>query len=317
VSSQFATQAAVNANLTDALAAQAEQAAAQAAAMSNVTETLAAVLGGLSSLQTQLLAPPVCTLPGGVGLLFTGTAWMCNCAAGWSGSSCDVPPSPPPPSPPPSYTSCTGLPDGPVVLSAGGSLFNGTCVDGYVLLAKLSGISTAWHYGSSLWTSYNTLNPTSLAFDRTEAKLSSFNSFPIQSLRLGMVGIPGYETASIQTVNWISLSLDQTYSSMTRLMNDGTRITNLGRAAWNTLIPGFGAGEPNCNAEGINLNDPWSPGIRGQVRLGLFGNNENDCGSDDMAMGFGVTIEGYSYAVGMVCANICDGAQMFGYILGA
>jgi len=65
VITQFATQAAVNANVTDALAAQAtavlaaqaaqaEQAAAQAAAMSNVTGTLAAVLGGLSALQTSV-----------------------------------------------------------------------------------------------------------------------------------------------------------------------------------------------------------------------------------------------------------------------
>jgi len=62
VSTQLAAQAVVNANLTDALAAQAaaalaaqaaqaEQAAAQAAAMSNVTDTLAAVLGGLRALQ--------------------------------------------------------------------------------------------------------------------------------------------------------------------------------------------------------------------------------------------------------------------------
>jgi len=74
---------------------------AQQTAVNAVIASDTALVNSTAALQTQLLAPPVCTLPGGVGLLFTGTAWMCNCAAGWSGGSCDVPPSPPPPSPPP------------------------------------------------------------------------------------------------------------------------------------------------------------------------------------------------------------------------
>jgi hypothetical protein len=64
----------------------------------------------LSALATQLAAqdatiaslqPPVCMPPGGDRLLYNGTAWVCACMpGGWSGTSCDVPPSPPPPSPP-------------------------------------------------------------------------------------------------------------------------------------------------------------------------------------------------------------------------
>jgi hypothetical protein len=94
VSSQFAAQAAVNANVTDALAAalaaQAEQAAAQAAAMSNVTETLAAVLGGLSALQTSVgaLAARMDAVEANTGLLDSLVV--------------SPPPLPPPPLPPPS-----------------------------------------------------------------------------------------------------------------------------------------------------------------------------------------------------------------------
>jgi hypothetical protein len=93
VTTQFAAQAALNANVTDALAAaqaaQAEQASAQAAAMGNVTGTLTAVLGGLSALQTSVgalatrmeaveannmmvaITPPSCDAPGGLYLRFT------------------------------------------------------------------------------------------------------------------------------------------------------------------------------------------------------------------------------------------------------
>jgi hypothetical protein len=99
VTAQFAAQAAVNANVTNALAAaraaQAEQAAAQAAAMSNVTETLAAVLGGLSALQAGVgaLAARMDAVEANTGLLESLVVV----------SPPPPPPLPPvPPSPPPS-----------------------------------------------------------------------------------------------------------------------------------------------------------------------------------------------------------------------
>jgi hypothetical protein len=45
--------------------------------------------------------PPACMPPGGQALRFTGSAWLCACAPGWSGASCTQPGSPPPPPPPP------------------------------------------------------------------------------------------------------------------------------------------------------------------------------------------------------------------------
>jgi hypothetical protein len=96
VTAQFATQAAVNANLTDALAtaqaAQAEQAAAQAAAMRNVTETLAAVLGGLSALQASVGA-----LAARMDAVEANTALLDGLVV----SPPMPPPSPSPPPPPP------------------------------------------------------------------------------------------------------------------------------------------------------------------------------------------------------------------------
>jgi len=219
-----------------------------------------------------------------------------------------MPPSSPP-SPPPWYSSCAGRPDGPVVLNTGGIIYNGTCIGGYVLLAKLDGRYSTWFYSSSYWTSANTLNPSSLAFDQTEAKLISFNSFPVQSLR---VGTSYFGSSSV--INWLTISLGQTFSSTTSLMYSGARSTSVGRGAWNTLMPGMGGGEPNCNVEGIDMFDPPTGS---QVRIGLFGNNENDCQSSDMAMGFGVNSRGNQYAVGVMCSCCCTGGSLFGYILGA
>jgi len=224
------------------------------------------------------------------------------------------PPSPappsPPPAPPPGFRSCSGQPDGPIVLNTGGVIYNGTCVGGFVLLAKLDGRSNTWLYSSSYWTSVNTLNPASFSFDQTEAKLDSFNYFPVQALRVGTANF-----GSATVINWLTIPLGQTFSSTTSLMNSGPRGTSVGRASWNTLAPGLGGGEPSCNIEGVNMYDSNTASY---VRVGLFGNNENDCSSSDMAMGFGANSRGSSQAsVGVACSCCCVGGTLFGYILGA
>ena len=188
-------------------------------------------------------------------------------------------------------------------------MYNSSCIGGYVLLAKLDGRYSTWWYGSSYWTSANTLNPSSLAFDQTEAKLNSFNIFPVHSLR---VGTSYFGSSAVN--NWLTIPLSQTFSSTTTLMNSGARSTSIGRGSWNTLAPGLGGGEPNCNVEGINVNDPTGVGY---TRIGLFGNNENDCNSDDMTMGFGLYLRGSNQAVGVLCTGVCSSGLFFGYILGA
>jgi hypothetical protein len=90
-----ATILAVETNVTAALVA-------QQADVSSVIVANTALVNSTAALQTQLLAPLTCDEPGGDRLRFSHGTWKCVCAVGWSGSSCDVPPSPPPPSPPPS-----------------------------------------------------------------------------------------------------------------------------------------------------------------------------------------------------------------------
>jgi len=114
--------------------------------------------------------------------------------------------------------------------------------------------------------------------------------------------------------SWATISLGRTYTSLANLMSGPSSSTSSGRGAWNALAPGYGGGEPNCNIEGINRYDPYT---NSYVRIGLFGNNENECYSSDMSMGFGVNLRGSQVAVGVMCTCCCNGGSFFGYILGA
>lgn len=78
----------------------------------------------------------------------------------------------------------------------------------------------------------------------------------------------------------------------------------------------------NCNVEGLNQ------ALQSQVRIGLLGNNEGDCGSPDSGLGFGVRVAsgclpqgGLDLAAGSACPCECDGdvgsVKRFGYVLGA
>jgi hypothetical protein len=194
------------------------------------------------------LAPPGCNATGGhVGV--TGGAWNCICNLGWAGKACDMP----------TYQKdCAGQPDGPVLLlsSSRTTLYNATCLSGYVLLAKLNGDSVAWvrcmhasaqrclpacmraplsvsglmqhfsplvsfsflqSYDSTLWTTTRTLNATSLAFDQTDAKLDAFNLFPLSTVRVGMFDVDGSALS-----RFIDLPLPAQYASMHELMVGNT-----------------------------------------------------------------------------------------------
>ena len=72
-------------------------------------------------------------------------------------------------------------------------------------------------------------------------------------------------------------------SSLYDLIADGNyRQTHIGRSQWKQLIQGSTL-QPNCNREGFNVFH----GKYNEVRLGLVGNNENDCKTPDTFIGLG------------------------------
>ena len=73
--------------------------------------------------------------------------------------------------------------------------------------------------------------------------------------------------------------------SLHSLIADGTfRSTSMTRSKWVSLMQGSLYLQPNCNREGFN-----APCAGNNVRIGIFGNNENDCSSCDSLMGFGLS----------------------------
>ena len=111
-----------------------------------------------------------------------------------------------------------------------------------------------------------------------EAKLASYHNTPFTNLCLGM-------TENDDT-NWIlvNYSANSLYSV---IANGYYRKTNVGRKQWMSLVNGAEL-QPNCNKEGFNIKFY----VRNlKLRIGIAGNNENNCASCDSAIGFGIEMK--------------------------
>ena len=62
------------------------------------------------------------------------------------------------------------------------------------------------------------------------------------------------------------------------------RATSLGRNTWKKLIGSNASLQLNCNREGFNVMGSVGGS---KVRIGIIGNQENDCASPDSRIGFG------------------------------
>ena len=136
--------------------------------------------------------------------------------------------------------------------------------------------------------------------DSNETKLPTYWNTPFTKICLGMkIG---------QQINFIVIN--KTASSLYSLIADGQyRNTRLGRDTWKTLIGTDAILQPNCNMEGFNAvcNDV------SKERIGILGNNENDCLTCDSGIGFGTT--GHHVGVN-TCGYVYFGKQIaaMGYI---
>jgi len=92
--------------------------------------------------------------------------------------------------------------------------------------------------------------------------------------------------------NQINFSVvNQTANSLYALIADGQhRATSLGRDTWKKLIGLEASLQHNCNEEGFNAVCTVS---LTKARIGILGNNEDNCHSCDSRIGFGTG--GYPY----------------------
>ena len=111
--------------------------------------------------------------------------------------------------------------------------------------------------------------------DTHETKLPTYWNTPFNKICLGMK--IGQQFKSV-VINHQARSL---YS----LIADGKyRATSLDRNTWKKLIGSRASLQLNCNKEGFNT---LCGGGRSRARIGIVGNNENDCNSCDSRIGFG------------------------------
>ena len=88
------------------------------------------------------------------------------------------------------------------------------------------------------------------------------------------------------TTNWILVNYAAT--SLHSMITNGNFIqTNVGRAEWMSLINGAKL-QPYCNKEGFNVKLSQH---KIKLRIGIAGNNEENCDTCDSAIGFGIKIE--------------------------
>jgi len=149
---------------------------------------------------------------------------------------------------------------------------------GWTLVMKIDGTKSTFHYDSELWSNKTDFNIAGgkTGFDDDETKLPTYWNTPFTKICLGM--------RIDQTTNFIVIN--KTASSLYSLIADGNyRATSLGRDTWKSLVGSEGSLQLNCNREGFNAVGGDYPHSR--ARIGILGNNENDCDKCDSRVGFG------------------------------
>ncbi|PFX31818.1 uncharacterized protein LOC111321750 isoform X2 [Stylophora pistillata] len=172
------------------------------------------------------------------------------------------------------------------------------CGDGtWTPVMKIDGNKNTFPYNSGYWTDKSEYNPSggTTGFDSQETKLPTYWNTPFSKICLGMK-VSGQLKFTV---------INKQASSLHSLIADGHyRATSLGRNRWIALTGRAGSShglQPNCNKEGFN-----APTTHRRARIGILGNNENDCRTCDSGIGIGVE--------GRVCGSVSSFGAMC-YIL--
>jgi hypothetical protein len=170
---------------------------------------------------------------------------------------------------------------------------------GWTLVLKVDGNSTTLAGESALWKDMTLLNADKPDFDNQQARLPGYAQLALTELRVGL---------TVDAKPPSTLVLAAQGSSLGYLISQGKLIaTSAGRQKWKALIPDSSL-QMYCSQEGLNTLD---------CRIGIAGNQENDCGSPDSWLGIGC-LGGYA------AGNFADGnwspdnggkaTKAFGYV---
>ncbi|XP_020613059.1 uncharacterized skeletal organic matrix protein 5-like [Orbicella faveolata] len=183
---------------------------------------------------------------------------------------------------------------------------------GWTLVMKIDGAKSTFRYDSNFWSNKIDFNfpGGKTLFDAQEAKLPTYWNTPFSKICLGIK--IGQQMKLIR--------INKRAKSLYSLIADGQyRATSLGRNTWKTLIGSQASLQLNCNREGFNVVSTSSNSYS-KARIGIVGNNQNDCTSCDSRIGFGTGgTPDDSNACGNVAKYSNDNGEKFikamGYIL--
>ncbi|KAL9953722.1 hypothetical protein ACROYT_G041183 [Oculina patagonica] len=149
---------------------------------------------------------------------------------------------------------------------------------GWTLVMKIDGDKNTFHYDSSLWSDnigYN-LPGGMTGFDTQETKLPTYWNTSFSKICLGMkIG---------QQINFIVINKQA--NSLYSLIADGQyRATSLGRNTWKFLLGSQASLQLKCTKEGFNVVGTLS--AMSKARIGILGDDYNDCYACDSRIGFG------------------------------
>ena len=197
-------------------------------------------------------------------------------------------------------TSNSGATDSTYWLDNGFGAYEAYCDmtnGGWTLLMKASGDST-FGYSDALWEDLNLLNAANPSVDTsTNAKYQSFTDMPFTELE----GCFPTEGGTCITATFAETTAQALFSGSAQQV--GTGFDGQFYAPWST--------QPNCQWFGIN-----SPYNYQAVRFGFTANQENDCNTNDTAVGFGVGPQGTTgnaYGAGELCtSSLCNNGNVNG-----
>lgn len=163
------------------------------------------------------------------------------------------------------------------ITPAGSEAFSAYCDmttmgGGWTLALKIDGDKPTFDYDSAEWTSQNAYAPDQPDLDTTEAKLDTYTQVSFDQILV--VNDVGGVVSRIR--------IDHSATSLYDVFSPGALVTfSMGRSAWLDSVAGASL-QDNCNLEGFNIANGYN-----KVRLGIVGNNENDCESHDSRIGIG------------------------------
>ena len=154
---------------------------------------------------------------------------------------------------------------------------------GWTLVIKAHSDSPEFAYDSEKWSVVDPFQPDAFNFDRIEAKLPSWSSVSFTEVMVGMEAPIGNGPVELQTL----VLQDMGGSSLFDQISPGDFVqSSAGREGWLGLVNGSSL-QDNCDKEGFNVvGDDQGNGWH-QARIGILGNEQDDCSSPDSRLAIG------------------------------